>query len=100
MASRLFGSLLALGVFPVFLAWHGAPTALEFLVLAWMIFPIATACFLSRTGRYDAAQAFSALALAAIVTTLAATSGGISSTAAIWLLLIPLEAALSGSNRA
>jgi cell cycle sensor histidine kinase DivJ len=100
MASRLFGSLLALGVFPVFLAWHGVPSALEFLVLAWMIFPIATAFFLSRTGRYDAAQALSALALAAIVTTVAATSGGISSTAAIWLLLIPLEAALSGSNRA
>jgi two-component system, cell cycle sensor histidine kinase DivJ len=100
MASRLFGSLLALGVFPVFLAWHGVPTALEFLVLAWMIFPIATACFLSRTGRYDAAQALSALALAVIVTAVAADSGGISSTAAIWLLLIPLEAALSGSSRA
>jgi two-component system, cell cycle sensor histidine kinase DivJ len=100
MASRLFGSLLALGVFPVFLAWHGVPTALEFLVLAWMIFPIATACFLSRTGRYDAAQALSALGLAVIVTAVAANSGGISSAAAIWLLLIPLEAALSGSTRA
>ncbi len=99
MASRLFGSLLALGVFPVFLALHGVPTVLEFLVIAWMIFPIATACFLSRTGRYDAAQALSALGLAAIVTTVAANSGGISSTAAIWLLLIPLEAALSGSSR-
>ena len=29
MASRLFGSLLALGVFPVFLAWHGVPSALD-----------------------------------------------------------------------
>jgi two-component system, cell cycle sensor histidine kinase DivJ len=100
MASRLFASLLALGIFPMFLAWHGVPTALEFLVLAWMIFPIATACFLSRTGRYDAAQALSALALTAIVTTVAANSGGISSAAAIFLLLIPLEAALSGSSRA
>jgi two-component system, cell cycle sensor histidine kinase DivJ len=99
MASRLFGSLLALSVFPVFLALHGVPTVLEFLVIAWMIFPIATACFLSRTGRYDAAQALSALGLTAIVMTVAATSGGISSTAAIWLLLIPLEAALSGSSR-
>jgi two-component system, cell cycle sensor histidine kinase DivJ len=100
MAPRLYGSLLALGVFPVFLALHGAPSALEFFVLAWMIFPIATACFLSRTGRYDAAQALSALALTAIVTIVAANSGGMNSVAAVWLVLIPLEAALSGSRRA
>jgi two-component system, cell cycle sensor histidine kinase DivJ len=100
MAPRLYGSLLALGVFPVFLALYGAPSALEFFVLAWMICPIATACFLSRTGRYDAAQALSALALTGIVTTVAANSGGISSVAVIWLVLIPLEAALSGSRRA
>jgi cell cycle sensor histidine kinase DivJ len=100
MAPRLYGSLLALGVLPVFLALHGAPNALEFFVLAWMICPIATACFLSRTGRYDAAQALSALALTGIVTTVAANSGGMNSVAAIWLVLIPLEAALSGSRRA
>jgi cell cycle sensor histidine kinase DivJ len=100
MAPRLYGSLLALGVFPVFLALHGAPSALEFFVLAWMIFPIATACFLSRTGRYEAAQALSALALTGIVTTVAANAGGINSVAAIWLVLVPLEAALSGSRRA
>jgi len=100
MAPRLCASLLALGAFPVFLAWRGAPSTLEFFVLAWMIFPIATAGFLSRTGRYDAAQALSALALTGIVTTVAANSGGINSVAAIWLVLIPLEAALSGSRRA
>jgi two-component system, cell cycle sensor histidine kinase DivJ len=100
MAPRLYGSLLALGVFPVFLALHGAPSVLEFFVLAWMIFPIAIACFLSRTGCYDAAHALSALALTTVVTTVAANSGGINSVAAIWLVLIPLEAALSGSRRA
>ncbi len=100
MAPRLYGSLLALGGFPVFLALHGAPSPLEFFVLAWMIFPIATACFLSRTGRYDAAQVLSALALTGIVTTVAASSGGMNSVAVIWLVLIPLEAALSGSRRA
>jgi cell cycle sensor histidine kinase DivJ len=100
MAPRLCGSLLALGVFPVFLALRGMPSALEFVVLAWMIFPIATTCFLSRTGRYDAAQALSAFALTSIVTTVAANSGGINSVAVIWLVLIPLEAALSGSRRA
>src|SRR5262249_61028418 len=100
MAPRLCGSLMALGAFPVFLAWHGVPSTLEFLVLAWMIVPIALACFLSRTGRYETAQALSAFALTCIVTMVAAASGGVNSSAAIWLLLIPLEAALSGSRRA
>jgi len=99
MAPRLFGSLIALGVFPVFLAWRGAPSALEFIVLAWLIVPISAACFLSRTGRYDTAQVLSALALTGFVTFVAANSGGINSFAAIWLVLIPLEAALSGSRR-
>src|SRR5260370_15757655 len=57
MAPRLYGSLLALGVFPVFLALDGAPGALEYLVVAWVIFPIATAWFPSRTRRHGAAHA-------------------------------------------
>src|SRR5262249_59265313 len=47
MAPRLCGSLLALGVFPVFLALRGVPRAVEFFVLAWTIVPIATVFFLS-----------------------------------------------------
>jgi len=99
MAPRLFGSLIALGVFPMFLALRGVPSALELVALAWMIVPISTACFLSRTGRHNAAQGLSALALTIIVTIVAANSGGINSFAAIWLVLIPLEAALFGSWR-
>jgi two-component system, cell cycle sensor histidine kinase DivJ len=99
MVPRLFASLIALGAFPVFLALRGVPSALEFFVLAWMIVPISTAWFLSRTGRYDAAQGLSAFALTGIVTIVATNSGGINSFAAIWLVLIPLEAALSGSRR-
>jgi len=100
MMPRLFGSLIALGVFPIFLVLRGVPSTLEFLTLTWMIVPILIAWFLSRTGRYDAAQGLSALALTGIVTIVAINSGGIDSFAAIWLVLIPLEAALSGSWRA
>jgi len=56
MAPRLFGSLIALGILPAFLALRGVPTLLEFVVLAWMIVPLATAYFLSRTGRYESAH--------------------------------------------
>src|SRR5215471_11876456 len=99
MVPRLFASLIALGAFPVFLALRGVPSVLEFFVLAWMIVPISIACFLSRTGRYDAAQGLSTFALTGIVTTVAGNSGGVNSFAAMWLVLIPLEASLSGSRR-
>jgi len=99
MAPRLLASLIALGILPIYLAIRGAPTFLEFVVLVWMIVPIATAFFLSRTGRYESAHVLSALALASIVIAVAAYSGGINSFAAIWLVLIPLEAAVSGSRR-
>jgi cell cycle sensor histidine kinase DivJ len=68
-------------------------------VLTWLIVPISTAYFLSRTGHYEGAHVLSALALTGIVTIVAANSGGINSFAAIWLVLIPLEAAVSGSRR-
>ena len=66
MAPRLFASLIALGIFPVFLALRGVPSALEFVVLAWLIVPISAAYFLSRTGRYDGAHVLSALALTSV----------------------------------
>jgi len=50
MAPRLFGSLVALGTFPVYLALRGAPGALEVAAFAWLITPILLSYFLSRTG--------------------------------------------------
>jgi cell cycle sensor histidine kinase DivJ len=99
IAPRIFASLFALASFPVFLAVRGVPNIVEFIVLVWLVVPIATACYLSRTGRYESAHVASALALTGIATTVAAWTGGINSIAAIWLVLIPLEAAVSGSRR-
>src|SRR6202166_916863 len=99
MAPRLLGSLAAFAAFPVYLAMRGAPTALEVAAFAWLIAPILLSWFLSRTGRYEGAHVLSSLALAGLVMTLAATTGGIESFAAIWLVVVPLEAALSASRR-
>jgi cell cycle sensor histidine kinase DivJ len=99
IAPRIFASLIALAALPVFLAVRGVPSILEFIVLAWMTAPIATACYLSRTGRYEGAHVVSALALTGIATAVAAYTGGINSIAAVWLVLIPLEAAVSASRR-
>jgi len=99
MAPRLLGSLAALAAFPVYLAMRGAPTALEVAAFAWLIAPILLSWFLSRTGRYEGAHILSALALAGLVMMVAVTTGGIESFAAVWLIVVPLEAALSASRR-
>jgi two-component system, cell cycle sensor histidine kinase DivJ len=100
MAPRLLGSLAAFAAFPVYLAMRGVPTALEVAAFAWLIAPILLSWFLSRTGRYEAAHVLSCLALAGFILMVAMTTGGIGSFAAIWLVVVPLEAALSASRRA
>ncbi|WP_298259155.1 PAS domain-containing sensor histidine kinase [Bradyrhizobium sp.] len=100
IAPRLLGSLTAFAAFPVYLAMHGAPTALEVAAFAWLIAPILLSWFLSRTGRYEEACCLSSLAFAGLIMTLASSTGGIGSFAAIWLVVVPVEAALSASRRA
>jgi cell cycle sensor histidine kinase DivJ len=99
MAPRLLGSLAAFAVFPVYLALRGAPSALEVAAFAWLIAPILLSWFLSRTGHYEGAHVLSSLAIAGLVMAVATTTGGIESFAAIWLAVVPLEAALSASRR-
>ena len=99
IAPRLLGSLMALIAFPAYLAMRGVPSAMEILVFAWIVVPIFTAYFLSRTGRYESAHVLSSLALTGLATFVAVKTGGIASFAAIWLVIVPLEAALSASRR-
>src|SRR5690606_28959383 len=51
IAPRLAGSLVALAALPVYLATRGVPSALEIAIFAWLVIPILTAYFLSRTRR-------------------------------------------------
>ncbi|MGY3544512.1 cell cycle sensor histidine kinase DivJ [Bradyrhizobium sp. USDA 4472] len=99
MAPRLLGSLAAFAAFPAYLVLRGAPSAIEVAAFAWLIAPILLSWFLSRTGRYEGAHVLSSLALAGLIMAIAATTGGIESFAAIWLVVVPLEAALSASRR-
>ena len=99
IASRVLGSLVALAAFPVYLAMRGVPSALEIAVFAWLVVPLLTAFYLSRTGRYEAAHIASSFSLTGLVFVVAYQTGGISSFAAIWLVVVPMEAALSASRR-
>ena len=75
------------------------PGALEVGVFAWLVAPILIVTYLSRTGRYETAHILSSLSLTILAGTLALFTGGIGSFAAIWLVVVPLEAALSASRR-
>lgn len=97
---RLLGSLAALATLPVYLALRGAPQEIEVMVFAWLIAPILVSYYLSRTGHYERAHIISSIALAAVVMAVCIATGGISSFAAIWLVAVPLDAALSTSRRA
>ena len=99
IAPRLLGSVVALASVPAYLMVRGAPSAVELVVFAWLVAPILIAYFLSRTGHYESAHVLSSLALAGLVTAVAALTGGITSFAAIWLVVVPLEASLSASRR-
>jgi len=99
MAPRLLGSFAAFAAFPVYLAFRGAPSMMEVAAVAWLIAPILLSYFLSRTGRYETAHVLSSAALVGLVMMLATVTGGIQSFAAVWLIVVPLEAALSASRR-
>jgi cell cycle sensor histidine kinase DivJ len=99
IAPRLLGSLTAFAAFPVYLAMHGAPTAFGVAAFAWLIVPILLSWFLSRTGRYEGACLLSSMAFAGLIMTLASVTGGVGSFAAIWLVVVPMEAAISASRR-
>lgn len=99
IGTRLLGSFALLASFPIYAALRGAPGVLEVACFAWLIAPIVIAYYLSRTGRYERAHALSSLALAGLVTVVSINTGGISSFAAVWLVAITIEAALSTSRK-
>jgi cell cycle sensor histidine kinase DivJ len=99
IAQRLVGGLMVLAAFPLVLVLRGVPTPIEAIFFAWFVTPILIAYYLSRTGQFDHASVLSALALTALVTIVATATGGITSFAAIWLVVVPFEAAVSASRR-
>ena len=99
IAPRVIGGLLALTALPIHLALGGVPGTLEILFYAWLATPILVACYLSRTGHYERAQLASSISLAVLIAAVGLATGGIASFAAVWLVVVPLEAALSASRR-
>ena len=98
IASHLLGGLLSAAVFALYFAWNGAPGVAALIACACFVSQIGIAIALSRTGDLEVAHLLSAGNLTVLVTTAAVLSGGSASFAIAWLILVPLEAALSADT--
>ena len=96
---RLLGGLGMLAAVAIVFKPRGVPNVFEMALLTWLVAGFLIAYLQARAGRDESAHVLSALAFTGLVTTAAFTTGGLTSFAAIWLVLVPMEAALSGSRR-
>ncbi len=96
---RLLGGLGMLAAVAIAFKPRGVPNVFEMALLTWLLAGFLIAYLQARAGRDESAHVLSALAFTGLVTTAAFTTGGLTSFAAIWLVLVPMEAALSGSRR-
>lgn len=99
IAAHLLAGLAALCVFPVYLVLSAKPSLLGAAAFLWFLSPIAIAIHLSRTGNFAVAHLISAANFAGLVTFSAWLTGGISSFLIPWMVVVPLEAALSAERR-
>jgi len=96
---NFFIGILTLTMVPVYLA-VGANSGLNGIVALGVLSLLApVAVFLSRTGRLVLAHALQTAIITAFVLWIMATSGDAMSPALLWLVVLPFEAAVTGSRR-
>jgi two-component system, cell cycle sensor histidine kinase DivJ len=100
LISRLATGVVMMAMLPPYLLWRGTPSLIEAALAVCLMLPVAAAIVLSRTGRLTLAHVLSSAALTGLVTCLANLTGGPTSAASIWLVMIPIEALMAGTHRA
>jgi cell cycle sensor histidine kinase DivJ len=95
--SRVATTLLAVIFVPPILALSGGIAIWQSGVFVWIVFPLAAVVHVSRTGRLAEAELISMFSLVLLTIIIALASGPSRDIALGWLMLIPLEAAISGS---
>jgi len=99
IAANLLGGLCALAILPLYLAWIGTINGHAVVSFAFLAAQAPIGLFLSRTGRFEAASLAGSVAFAGLIAWVAMLTGGLTSPALLWLVLVPVEGALSGSRR-
>jgi two-component system, cell cycle sensor histidine kinase DivJ len=99
IATKLLSSLVLIAAAPIYLSLRGVPEPWVACCFGWLLLPLASAAFLSRTGRLAPAQAIAATSFIGFAVTLGAGGGALSAAAFAWLVLVPVEAAISLNGR-
>jgi cell cycle sensor histidine kinase DivJ len=94
--SHLIGAIVALALFPIYLYRLETLSSQDVGILLLFISPLFTVAYLRYSGNLSVAHLISALNLALFVTVGAALTGGLSSFLLAWMVIVPVEAALSG----
>ena len=89
---RLALVLTALISVPPYLAVQGTPNPIDAAVFAWSMLPLLSVWVATRTGDLHKAHIISLFALIGMASTMAVGAPGLSITAALWLILAPLDA--------
>ena len=93
--THIASAVLATAVLLIFFNIYEFRTLSSSLFYFWFSSPLIIALYLSRTGRIDIAQFLSSLNLSGLAGVAAFYTGGINSPLILWMLIVPLEAALS-----
>ena len=99
IAARLLAGAIVFALFPAYVAFFGPPSLTVVAVIGLLALSILNAVYLSRTGNADIAYTIAGLLLSVIVLILAIQTGGGGSPMVAMLLLVPVEAVLSGKRR-
>jgi cell cycle sensor histidine kinase DivJ len=95
--ARLAASLMAIALTPVYLAFIGAPDLWAACAFVWLTLPLAAIVHVAQTGRVLEAQSVSLASLMILAAIVALGAGASHDLIFAWILLAPLEAAVSGS---
>ncbi|MEP3280160.1 MAG: PAS domain-containing sensor histidine kinase [Stappiaceae bacterium] len=97
--ANLAGGALAFLAFPIYLIGGGIFSFAHTTIFTWLALQMPLAMYLSRYSNLQTAYTLAALLFSLFIGTLLILTGGMSSFAVLWLMIIPLEAALSSSKR-
>ncbi|MDB5649451.1 MAG: sensor histidine kinase, partial [Hyphomicrobiales bacterium] len=95
IGTRLIIALVAAVSGPICLALNGAPPLWQSLAFALAMVPLLAVVVVSRTGLIELGHVLCICALSGLAMTISFGAGANSSAAIVWLVLTPLEAALS-----
>jgi cell cycle sensor histidine kinase DivJ len=95
--ARLVASLIAIGITPIYLASFGAPDLWAACAIVWLILPLAAIVQVARTGKIVEAQSISLASLLILAAIVGFGAKGSHELIFAWVVLAPLEAAISGS---